>query len=128
LSEFPHVILNQERVHDFFLDIMRNSPTRLAPNYSRRLLDLRIAPSTSGEGEPDGQNGSSAHPVTVRLERLDPAHEGQVETVRARFVVGCDGAHSTVRKSLGCALHGVRPTKPGVSWMCWPSPTSPTSA
>ncbi len=100
LSEFPHVIMNEARVHDFFLDVMRNSKTRLEPDYSRRLLDLGIAPPTSG------QNGASAHPVTVRLERLDPAHEGQVETVRARFVVGCDGAHSTVRKSLGRALHG----------------------
>jgi 2-polyprenyl-6-methoxyphenol hydroxylase-like FAD-dependent oxidoreductase len=106
LSEFPHVILNQARVHDFFLDVMRNSPTRLEPDYSRRLLDLRIAPSTSGDGEPDGQNGPPAHPVTVRLERLDPAHEGQVETVRARCVVGCDGAHSIARRSLGRALHG----------------------
>ena len=24
LSEFPHVILNQARVHDFYLDVMRN--------------------------------------------------------------------------------------------------------
>ena len=44
--------------------------------------------------------------MTVRLERLDPAHEGQVETVKARYVVGCDGARSAVRKSLGRALHG----------------------
>ena len=100
LSEFPHVIMNEARVHDFFLEVMRNSRTRLEPDYSRRLLDLRIASSTSG------QNGASAHPVTVTLERLDPAHAGQVETVRARFVIGCDGAHSTVRKSLGRALHG----------------------
>ena len=26
LSEFPHVVLNQARVHDFYLDVMRNSP------------------------------------------------------------------------------------------------------
>ena len=44
--------------------------------------------------------------MTVRLERLDPSHEGQVETVKARFVVGCDGARSAVRQSLGRALHG----------------------
>jgi phenol 2-monooxygenase len=85
LSEFPHVILNQARVHDFFLDVMRNAPTRLQPDYSRRLLDLEIA----------------ATGVTARLE-----HDGAVETVRARYVVGCDGARSTVRKSLGLALHG----------------------
>ncbi len=102
LSEFPHVILNQARVHDFYLDVMRKSPTRLEPDYSRRLLDLTIAPS-SGDGELDG---AGAYPVTVRLERLDPSHEGQVETVKARFVVGCDGARSAVRQSLGRALHG----------------------
>jgi len=106
LSEFPHVILNQARVHDFFLDVMHNSPARLEPHYSRRLLDLRIALSIPGDGQSDRQSGSSAHPVTVRLERLDPAHGGQVETVKARFVVGCDGARSAVRESLGRTLHG----------------------
>src|SRR5271165_660379 len=98
LSEFPHVILNQARVHQFFLDAMLKSPARLAPDYSRRALDVAIAPSV-GDGGPD-------YPVTVRLERLDPAHEGEVETVKARYVVGCDGARSDVRQSLGRALHG----------------------
>ena len=51
-------------------------------------------------------NGAPAYPVTVRLERLDPGRQGQVETVKARFVVGCDGARSAVRKSLGLALSG----------------------
>jgi 2-polyprenyl-6-methoxyphenol hydroxylase-like FAD-dependent oxidoreductase len=101
LSEFPHVILNQARVHEFYLDVMRDAPTRLEPDYSRRLLDLSV-----GEGEPDGENGASSHPVTVRIERLDPPHRGQVETVKARFVVGCDGARSAVRNSLGLALEG----------------------
>jgi phenol 2-monooxygenase (NADPH) len=105
LSEFPHVILNQARVHDFYLDVMRNAPTRLEPDYSRQLLDLTIAPS-SGGGELGGENGASAYPVTVRIERLDPPHQGQVESVKARFVVGCDGARSAVRKSLGLALIG----------------------
>jgi phenol 2-monooxygenase (NADPH) len=93
LSEFPHVILNQARVHDFYLDVMRNSPSRLMPCYSRRLIDLSVA--ESGE-----------RPVTARLERLDRAHEGEVETVRARYVVGCDGARSRVREALGYALKG----------------------
>jgi len=94
LSEFPHVILNQARVHDFYLETMRNAPARLEPNYARRLLDVTLAP------------GTTTHPAMVRLERLDPACEGVVETVRARYVVGCDGARSVVRKSLGRALHG----------------------
>src|SRR5271157_4523378 len=81
LSEFPHVILNQARVHEFYLDVMRNAPTRLEPDYSRQLLDLTIAPSSGG-----GESRAPAYPVTVRLKRLDPAHEGQAETVKAGFV------------------------------------------
>ncbi|MFB9951695.1 FAD-binding monooxygenase [Rhizobium puerariae] len=100
LSEFPHVILNQARVHDFYLDVMRRSPGRLEPHYARRLTDLEIDPPATSGGE------ASGHPVTVRFERLDPPHEGRVETVRARYVVGCDGARSTVRRSLGRELRG----------------------
>ena len=44
--------------------------------------------------------------MTARLERLEPAHQGQTETIKARYVVGCDGARSIVRKSIGRALRG----------------------
>ncbi|MBZ0129057.1 MAG: FAD-binding monooxygenase [Rhodobacteraceae bacterium] len=98
LSEFPHVILNQARVHDFYLDVMRKSPTRLEVDYSRRLLGLEVLP-------PD-QAGPLDHAVTARIERLDRGHEGEVEVIRARYVVGCDGARSMVRKSIGRELVG----------------------
>ena len=62
-------------------------------------LDLRIDDSASGDN-------ADPHQVTAKLERLDAGHEGQIETVKARYVVGCDGARSTVRKSIGRALHG----------------------
>ena len=99
LSEFPHVVLNQARVHDFYLDVMRKSPAALTPYYARRLIDLEIDEMAAGE---------NAYPyqVIVRTERLDPEHEGQTETIKARYVVGCDGARSAVRKSIGLALHG----------------------
>ncbi|HEY8360163.1 MAG TPA: FAD-binding monooxygenase [Ramlibacter sp.] len=93
LSEFPHVVLNQARVHDFYLDVMRNAPGRLEPHYARRFVDATV-------------DDAADHPVTVRLERTDAAHAGQVETVRARYVVGCDGARSAVRKSIGRQLVG----------------------
>jgi phenol 2-monooxygenase (NADPH) len=96
LSEFPHVVLNQARVHDFYLDVMRKSAAGLEPYYSRRLTDLQ--PDSTGSNEDAG--------VIASLERVDPAHKGEIETVRARYVVGCDGARSTVRKCIGRTLHG----------------------
>ena len=99
LSEFPHVVLNQARVHDFYLDVMRRSASRLEPYYARRLADLRIDDAASGDN-------ADPYQVTAKLERLDAEHEGQTETVKARYVVGCDGARSVVRKSIGRALHG----------------------
>jgi phenol 2-monooxygenase len=96
LSEFPHVVLNQARVHDYYLDVMRNSTSRLEPHYSRHLRDLQVEGAST--------DNTPSHPVTVRLERIDPAHQGQMETVKARYVVGCDGARSTVRQSLGREL------------------------
>ncbi len=84
-------------MHDFYLTAMRNAPNRLEPDYARRLIGLEV----------DASSGNAAtHPVTVRLERLDPEHSGQIETVKARYVVGCDGARSVVRQSLGHALKG----------------------
>ncbi len=94
LSEFPHVVLNQARVHDFYLEGMRHSPSRLEPHYARRVVDVTV------------DRSAADHPVTVRLERCDAAHAGAVETVRARYVVGCDGARSQVRKSIGRQLVG----------------------
>jgi phenol 2-monooxygenase (NADPH) len=100
VSEQPHVILNQARVHDFYLQIMRNAPNRLEPDYGRRVIDVQVDATVSADGS------GPAHPVTVSLERIDPGHEGEVETVKARYVVGCDGAHSAVRRCLGRALIG----------------------
>jgi len=97
LSEFPHVVLNQARVHDFYLDVMRKSACKLEPYYARRVVEVEPARVDSG---------NVLQRAIVTLERLDPSHEGQTETVRARYVVGCDGAHSTVRMSIGRELRG----------------------
>ncbi len=94
ISEMPHVLINQARVHDMFLDKMRNAPTRLAPDYGLRVLDLVVDPQ------------ATEHPVTVTLEHTAPGREGQTTAVRANYVIGCDGARSNVRRAIGGALHG----------------------
>ncbi len=96
LSEMPHVILNQARIHDFYLDRMATSPRRLTPRYGRRLTRLE---RSSGRADAD-------RPVIATLERVDGDGATVTETVRARYVVGCDGARSTVRSELGYELRG----------------------
>lgn len=93
-SEMPHVLINQARVHELFLDIMRNAPNRLTPDYGWKVLDLCVDADTTD------------HPVTVTLENTTPGQEGQRHTVRANYVVGCDGARSGVRQAIGGKLHG----------------------
>ena len=94
MSEMPHVLINQARVHDMYLDLMRNSPTRLAPDYGLKVADLVIDPK------------SAEYPVTVTLEHTAPGREGHTVKVRAKYVIGCDGARSTVRSAIGGTLHG----------------------
>jgi phenol 2-monooxygenase (NADPH) len=97
LSEFPHVVLNQARVHDFYLDVMRKSAAKLEPYYARRVI--AVQPAT-------GVDDSATLRTTVTLERLEPSHQGQIETVKALYLVGCDGARSMVRTSIGRELRG----------------------
>ena len=75
LSEFPHVILNQARVHDFYLRCMANGARRLQPHYGRALHSLQV--------------GAGPHPVTAQF-----TGPNGPEVVQARYVVGCDGAQA----------------------------------
>ena len=98
LSEFPHVILNQARIHDYYLEVMERSARRLVPDYSHRLADLKI----DGSGET----------VTATVDVLEPGNAApdapivDTTTIQARYVVGCDGARSVVRSALGHELRG----------------------
>ena len=94
ISEMPHVLINQARVHDMFLDLMRHAPSRLVPDYGLKVAGLHIDPA------------AAEYPVTVTLEHTAPGREGQTETVRANYVIGCDGARSAVRGAIGGQLHG----------------------
>jgi phenol 2-monooxygenase (NADPH) len=93
-SEMPHILINQARLHELFLEVMANSPSRLAPDYGWEIVGLSIDETTDD------------HPVTVTLKDSTGIHWGATRTVRANYVVGCDGAHSAVRKAIGGVLHG----------------------
>ena len=96
LSEMPHVIINQARIHDHFLSVMKNSATKTEPYYSRKLIDVVI------------DHSDTDYPVTVTFERAitHSQFNREVETVKCKYAVGCDGARSQVRKSIGHELVG----------------------
>lgn len=95
LSEFPHVIVNQARMQEMLLAKASKSASRLEVDYGFKALGVDIPedPET---------------PVTVTLEVTDQDGKGTgtTRTVRARYVVGCDGARSVIRTSIGRSLHG----------------------
>jgi len=96
LSEFPHVIVNQARLLAYLRDHMARSPSRLTPFYGLQASAVDVDTS-----------GSSEYPVTVTLQRLQRLEEtGVTSTIRAKYVVGCDGARSRIRTSIGRVLAG----------------------
>jgi phenol 2-monooxygenase len=93
ISEFPHMIVNQARVLDYFAEYAANAPGRLKPDYGWEFTGLTI----TSEGD---------FPVVVTLRRSGGENDGEERVVRAKYVVGCDGAHSPVRESIGRKFEG----------------------
>lgn len=95
ISEFPHLIVNQARVLDYFAEVARHAPTRLEPDYGYEFVGLEVAE----EGE---------YPVTVTLRRTAGECDGAERTVKAKYVIGCDGARSRVREAIGRRFIGTQ--------------------
>lgn len=93
LSEFPHLVVNQARVLDYFAEVMADSPTRMRPDYGLEFRDLVVTDEAD-------------YPVTATLAHTAGAAAGELRTVRAKYVVGADGARSGVRASIGAVLAG----------------------
>lgn len=98
ISEFPHLIVNQARVLDYFAEYMANAPTRMRPDYGYEFAGLTIAE--------EAERPANTHPVAVTLVRTDGEDAGREQVVRAKFVIGADGARSGVREAIGCTLAG----------------------
>jgi phenol 2-monooxygenase len=89
ISEFPHLIVNQARVLDYFAEAAAHGPGRIEPDYGVAFLGLTV----HDEGE---------YPVEVRVD-----DHGTERTIRAKYVAGCDGARSGVREAIGRKHVGV---------------------
>jgi phenol 2-monooxygenase len=85
VSEFKHLIVNQARVMDYFIEAAQRGPARVEPDYGIEFKSLAV-------------DRSQEYPVEVHLydEKRD-----EDRVVRAKYVVGCDGAHSKVRGAIG---------------------------
>ncbi|MBC3191949.1 FAD-dependent monooxygenase [Pseudonocardia sp. C8] len=98
LSEMPHVIVNQARLLEHLRDHMRRSPARSAPFHGLQLTGLTVDRCADTWAD---------HLVTATLAHVEDGQEtGETSTVRARYVVGCDGARSATRAAIGRALAG----------------------
>ncbi|MBV9248088.1 MAG: FAD-dependent monooxygenase, partial [Acetobacteraceae bacterium] len=96
LSEMPHVIVNQARMLAYLLDHMERSASKLRPFYGLHASGIQIDTS-----------GSSEYPVMVTLQHLMGFKEtGETSTIRAKYVVGCDGSRSGTRAAIGRELRG----------------------
>ncbi|HWV76043.1 MAG TPA: FAD-binding monooxygenase [Isoptericola sp.] len=88
ISEYPHLIVNQARVLDYFAEAAALGPARIVPDYGVEFLGLTVH---------DGDE----HPVEVRVRHVGGERAGEERTVRAKYVAGCDGARSAVREAIG---------------------------
>ncbi|MEB3366604.1 FAD-dependent monooxygenase [Saccharopolyspora mangrovi] len=94
ISEMPHMIVNQARMLAYLRDHMGRSAARAEPFYGLHATDVQVG--TDGE-----------YPVTVTLQHVEDFEPtGETSTIRAKYVVGCDGSRSGTREAIGRRLEG----------------------
>ena len=80
-------------MQDYFAEFMAASPTRMRPDYGWAFTGLSL---------PEDDQA----PVEVEMLRTAGPAAGATHRVRARYVVGCNGARSSVREAIGRRLIG----------------------
>ncbi|MBF6176017.1 FAD-dependent monooxygenase [Nocardia blacklockiae] len=87
-TKFPHVLMCNQNQTEALLRRRLSARGRLV-KWGTRLVSVTADPDGGG--------------VTAMLALPD----GRVQEVRTEYVIGCDGAHSTVRQELGLPLDGI---------------------
>lgn len=93
VSEFPHLIVNQARVLDYFAMVMANSPTKMKPDYGF-------------EYESHTLNQDTEYPIEVKLTHTVGAKKGQSVVVKTKYLISAEGAHSKIQKEIGSKALG----------------------
>lgn len=134
LSRFIEIVLHQGRIERFFLDhIKKHSkgsihvergvlPESLeiddskCNDHSAYPISVKLRHLTEEEATPTQAQGSHprdglfrsslAEDDTDELIAKSKEKEGTAEIVRAKYLVGCDGAHSWTRRQLGFEMQG----------------------
>ena len=131
ISRFQQVVLHQGRIERFFLDSLREYseyeiergvlPEELELEQSkpedtdaypikvriRHLGDDEATPAQNRRDILDGLFRSNLAPDdTDDLIQKSRRRQGTTEIVRAKYMIGCDGAHSWTRRQLGFHMEG----------------------
>ncbi|KIK76675.1 hypothetical protein PAXRUDRAFT_835269 [Paxillus rubicundulus Ve08.2h10] len=99
-ARFPFIVtLHQGAIESILLDSLSHHGVK---------MEQPVAPSAIEVSEDIEELASlSSYPLKITLERLDTVDDAiKKENVRAKFVIGTDGAHSWVRKALNIAMEG----------------------
>ncbi|KAJ6597524.1 FAD binding domain-containing protein [Mycena vulgaris] len=119
-SRFRHVVLNQGRIELFLIDCMKADGLTVERSVSPLSLEY-------------SDSATESHPLTVKLAHLSPVEDStssdpssglyrsniisnkpsglsekveNIEQIKVKYVVGCDGARSWTRRQLGFSLEG----------------------
>jgi len=133
LSRYQQIVLHQGRIERFFLDNIKKFsadsiqvergvlPESLDIDDSKGSeypVTVKLRTLTEDESAPQQQLNASKVPDGLfrsnltqdddedDLLRKSQARAGNVETVHAKYVIGCDGARSWTRRALGFELQG----------------------
>lgn len=131
VSRFQEATLHQGRIERFFLNLLKEeSNIEVERGVLPELLELDSSASDSRDAYPikvkvryldvdeatPAQNDTSVNDGLFRsnlakddeddLLRKSRARAAPTEIIRAKYVIGCDGAHSWTRRQLGFTMEG----------------------